>query len=115
MCEYEVNPLTNDKVITEIQNFKRKMIKLLKNNIKCQGHLKVMVIMLHVCEKRLDLSNNVCENEVNRLTNEKVIRENQNLNAICSLTALNRLPTVVRGHFRRKTCTVSITYVQRGT
>ena len=21
MCEYEVNPLTNDKVITEIQNF----------------------------------------------------------------------------------------------
>jgi len=24
MCEYEVNPLTNDKVITEIQNFNAK-------------------------------------------------------------------------------------------
>ena len=29
VCEYEVNPLTNDKVITEIKNFERKMIKLL--------------------------------------------------------------------------------------
>ena len=27
------------------------MIKLLKNNVKCHGHLKVNVIMLHVCEK----------------------------------------------------------------
>ena len=26
VCEYEVNPLTNDKVITEIQNFSCKMI-----------------------------------------------------------------------------------------
>jgi len=24
VCEYEVNPLTNDKVITEIQNFNTK-------------------------------------------------------------------------------------------
>jgi len=24
VCEYEVNPLTDDKVITEIQNFKAK-------------------------------------------------------------------------------------------
>ena len=24
VCEYEVNPLTNDKVITEIQNFNAK-------------------------------------------------------------------------------------------
>ena len=45
MCDYVVNPLTNDKVITEIQ---RKMLKLLKNNVKCQGHLNVKVIMLHV-------------------------------------------------------------------
>ena len=42
------------------------MIKLLKNNVKCQGHLKVKVIMPHVCEKGLDLSNNLCECEVNR-------------------------------------------------
>mgnify|MGYP000146198012 FL=1 len=52
VCEYEVNLSTNDKVITEIQN-KRKMIKLLKNNVKCQDHLKIKVIMLHVCEKVL--------------------------------------------------------------
>ena len=26
VCEYEVNPLTNDKVITEIQNFKAKWL-----------------------------------------------------------------------------------------
>ena len=42
VCKYEVNPLTNDKVITEIQN-----------NVKCQGHLKVNIIMLHVYEKVL--------------------------------------------------------------
>jgi len=41
------------------------MIKLLKNNVKCQGH---------------DLSNNVCEYEVNRLTNENVIRGKRNFN-----------------------------------
>ena len=35
--------------------------------------------MLHVCEKVL-ISNNVCEYEVNRLTNEKVIRGKRNLN-----------------------------------
>jgi len=29
------------------------MIKLLKNNVKCQGHLKVKVIMLHVWEKMM--------------------------------------------------------------
>ena len=43
VCKYEVNPLTNDKVITEIQNFNAK-------NVKCQGHLKVKVIMLRVCK-----------------------------------------------------------------
>jgi len=32
--EYEVNSLTNDTVITEIQNFNA-------NNVKWQGHLKV--------------------------------------------------------------------------
>jgi len=45
MCEYEVNLLTNEKVI--------RRTKLLKNNIKCQGHLKVKVIMLHADEKGL--------------------------------------------------------------
>jgi len=29
------------------------MIKLLKNDVKCQGHLKVKVIMMHACEKVL--------------------------------------------------------------
>jgi len=33
---------TNKKVITEKQNFNR---KLLKNNVKFQGHLKVKIIM----------------------------------------------------------------------
>jgi len=48
VCEYEVNLLTNDKVITEC-----KMIKLLKNNVKCQYHLKFKVTMLHVGENFL--------------------------------------------------------------
>jgi len=41
VCEYDVNPCTimNDNVITEIQI--RKMIKLLQNNVKSNGHLKV--------------------------------------------------------------------------
>jgi len=47
------------------------MIKLLKNNVKCQSHLKVKVIGIY-------LSNNVCEYEVNRLSNEKVIRGKRN-------------------------------------
>jgi len=34
VCKYEVRPLTNDKVITEIHKLKGKMIKLLKNNVK---------------------------------------------------------------------------------
>ena len=33
--------------------------------------------------KSLDLSNNLCEYEVNRLTNEKVIRGKRNFNADC--------------------------------
>ena len=55
------------------------MIKLLKNNVNCQGHLKVNVIMLHVH----DLSNNVCEYEGNRFTNGKVINGKQNFKANC--------------------------------
>ena len=58
------------------------MIKLLKNNVKCQGHLKVKAIMLHLW-KGFDLSNNVCEYEVNQLINEKVIRGKGNFNANC--------------------------------
>jgi len=57
VCEFEVNLSTNEKVITDCyyRNPRRyrKMIKLLKNNVKCQGHLKVKNIMLHVCEKVL--------------------------------------------------------------
>ena len=46
---------------------------MLKNNVEGQGQ------MLHVgWWKGLDLSNNVCEYEVNRLTNEKVISRKQN-------------------------------------
>ena len=66
---YEVNLSTNEKVITEKQNFNT---KLLKNNVEYQGHLKVNVMVLHVC-----LSNIVCEYEVNPLTNDKVITEIQ--------------------------------------
>ena len=44
---------------------------------------KVKVIMLNVLWKGLDLSNNVCEYEVNQLTNEKVIRGKRNFNANC--------------------------------
>ena len=47
VCEYEVNLSTNEKVITDKQNFNT------KNNVEYQGHLKVKVIMMHVCEKVL--------------------------------------------------------------
>ena len=60
------------------------MIKLLKNNVKCQGHLKVT--MLHVCEKVLTyvcVCVCVCVYEVNQLTNDKVIEEKKNVNANC--------------------------------
>ena len=52
VCEYEVNPLTNDGYYRN-PKLEHKMIKLSNNNVKCQGHLKVKVIMLHVCEKVL--------------------------------------------------------------
>ena len=54
------------------------MIKLLKNNVKYQGHLMVNGFMLY-----LNLRNNVCKYEVNPLTNEKVIRGKQNFNISC--------------------------------
>ena len=73
VCEYEISPWTNDKVKIYYRNPKRKMIKLLKNNVKCQGHLKVKVIFLW---KGHDPSNNVYEYEVNWFTNEKVISGN---------------------------------------
>jgi len=47
VCEYEVNPLTNDKSYY----INPKLV-----NVKCQGSLKVKVIMLHVCEKVLTLA-----------------------------------------------------------
>ena len=43
------------------------------------SHLKVNVIMLW---EGLDLNNNVCKYEVNRLTNEKLIRGNKTLKQI---------------------------------
>jgi len=46
------------------------MIRLLKKNVKCQVYLN---------GNGLDLSNNVCEYEVNPLTNENVIRGNETL------------------------------------
>ena len=57
------------------------MINLLKNNVRCQGHLKVNVAMLLV--KGHDLRYTVCEYEVNRLTNEKVITGKRDVNANC--------------------------------
>ena len=56
VCEYEVNLSTNEKVITEKQNF----------NTNCWW--------------KGDLSNTVCEYEVNSLTNDKVITEIKNFN-----------------------------------
>ena len=53
---------------------------MLKNNVKYIGHLKVKVIMLW---KGFDLSKNVCEYEVNLLTNEKLLDENETFNANC--------------------------------
>ena len=47
VCEYEVNPLTNDKSYY----INPKLV-----NVKCQGSLKVKVIMLHVCEKVLTVA-----------------------------------------------------------
>jgi len=54
------------------------MIKLLKSNVKCQGHLKVKVIIL---QKGHDLTNNVCEYEVNQLT-KNLLEENETLTQI---------------------------------
>ena len=50
VCEYEVNLSTNEKVLTEKQNLKH---KLLKNNVEYQGHLKIIVTTVHVGEKVL--------------------------------------------------------------
>ena len=55
-CEYVVNMSTNEKVITEKQNF----------NTNCWW--------------KGDLSNTVCEYEIDPLTNEQVISEIQNFN-----------------------------------
>ena len=46
------------------------MIKLLKNNVKCQSSEGQ-------CHRSLYLSNNVFEYEVNRLSNEKLLEENE--------------------------------------
>jgi len=67
------------------------MIKLLKNNVKCQGHLKVKVIMLHVCE-------HVCEYDVNLLTNEKVIRGKRNFNSNCYRRRMTTRHPLARQH-----------------
>ena len=42
VCEYEVNPLTNEL----LQKSKTLTQSVFKNNVKCQGHLKVNVIMM---------------------------------------------------------------------
>ena len=52
--------------------------KVVKHNVKCQGHLKVKVIMLHVCEKVL-----MYEYKVYQLTNEKVITRKQTFYTNC--------------------------------
>jgi len=54
VCEYEVNPVERKKK---------------KNNVKCQGH-NVTGLW-----QDLDLSNNVYEYKVNRLTNESYLKK----------------------------------------
>ena len=56
VCEYEVNMSTNEKVITEKQNFNT---IFLKNIVEYQGHLKVTMLRV---------------GKVNPLTNDNVIR-----------------------------------------
>ena len=47
VCEYEVNPLTNDKSYYRNPKLQRKIIEtLLENNVKCQGHLQVKIIIV---------------------------------------------------------------------
>ena len=58
VCEYEVNMSTNEKVVTEKQNF---IYFWLKNNDEYRDHLKVIVF----------------EDKVNPLTNDKIITEIQ--------------------------------------
>ena len=58
VCEYEVILSTNEKVVTEKQNF---IYFWLKNNDEYRDHLKVIV----------------CEYKVNPLTNDKIITEIQ--------------------------------------
>ena len=66
VCEYEVNLSTNEKVTAE----KQKLTQIVKEQCwisrssEGQGHDATR------WWKGLDLSNNVCEYEVNRLTNE---------------------------------------------
>ena len=76
VCEYEVNLSTNEKVITKKKHFVKEQCWISRSS-EGQGQNVAWLW------KGLDLSNNVFEYEVNRLTNEKVIRGKQNFNANC--------------------------------
>ena len=78
MCEYEVNPLTKllQKSKTLMQNDKVVKEQCWMSS-EGQGHNATYLW------KGLDLSNNVCEYAVKRLTSEKVKRGKQNFNANC--------------------------------
>ena len=55
------------------------MIKLLKNNVKCQGYLKVKVIMMYVCEKVMTLATMcVSQKEIGWLM-KRIFEENETL------------------------------------
>ena len=75
VCEYEVNMSTNEKVITEKQNFNTNCLRTLLN-------IRVIWRSRSQCWwKGLDLSNIVCEYAVNLLTTDTIITEIQNFNA----------------------------------
>ena len=86
MCEYEVNPLTNDKVITEIKLF-NKNDKVVQEQCYMSRLSEGQSHNAACLRKGIDLSNNVREYEVDWLTNEKVIRGKQNFNEAGRLPA----------------------------
>ena len=75
VCEYEVNLSTNEKLIIEKQNLTQIVKEQCWISRSSEGHSATGLW------RGLDLSNIMCEYEVNPLTNDKVITEIQNFNA----------------------------------
>ena len=77
VCEYEVNLSTNEKVITEKQNWKQTVKEQcwISRSSEGQGHSYMLV--------RRSWPKQHCVYEVNPLTNDKVITEIPNLKVKC--------------------------------